>query len=163
MVQCAFSTNVVFLSVFLSVGQKSDVGFQWILRGHSPLMLSFCLSLCQLDKKVMSATNGYFEAILNSLIEVTTKELTKYERTKFETLITIHVHQRDIFNDLVRKICHVVSRHYMSFYVMSCLTRWEMCRAVFVMSCHLWRFGKKLRHVNSYHFLKDDMSFIVIS
>ena len=51
----------------------------------------------------MHVTNGYFEAILNSLIDVTTKELTKYERTKFETLIGIHVHQRDIFNDLVRR------------------------------------------------------------
>ncbi|XP_071957073.1 dynein axonemal heavy chain 5-like [Antedon mediterranea] len=54
------------------------------------------------DKKIMSTTNQYFMDILNTLIDVTTQDLTKYERTKFETLVTIHVHQRDIFDDLVR-------------------------------------------------------------
>ena len=54
------------------------------------------------DKKIMSATNAFFLEMLNKLIEVTTRDLTKFDRIKFETLITIHVHQRDIFNDLVR-------------------------------------------------------------
>ena len=54
------------------------------------------------DKKVMASTNQKFLNLLNSLIDVTTQELTKIERTKFETLVTIHVHQRDIFDDLVR-------------------------------------------------------------
>ncbi|CAH8645141.1 unnamed protein product [Heterobilharzia americana] len=54
------------------------------------------------DRRIMNTTNLFFLEILNELIGVTTQELSKIDRTKFETLITIHVHQRDIFNDLVQ-------------------------------------------------------------
>ena len=54
------------------------------------------------DKKIMQNTNQRFLNLLTTLIEQTTHDLTKFDRIKFETLVTIHVHQRDIFDQLTK-------------------------------------------------------------
>lgn len=53
------------------------------------------------DRKVMHDANNKFLELLNQLIDQTTKNLTKIQRIKYETLVTIHVHQRDIFDAMV--------------------------------------------------------------
>ena len=68
---------------------------------------TLALKNARTDKKIMADTDSQFQVMLDSLIEVTTKELSKIERTKFETLITIHLHQRDIFHALVSIILRV--------------------------------------------------------
>ena len=56
-------------------------------------------------KRAMVNANNRFQSILNSLIDHCTQELAKFDRVKFETLVIIHVHQRDIFDDLVKQNC----------------------------------------------------------
>ncbi|KAJ3166591.1 Dynein heavy chain 5, axonemal [Geranomyces variabilis] len=70
-------------------------------------MCEEALAASKTDKKKMAATNQKITELLNTLIEVTTRDLSKMDRTKYETLITIQVHHRDVFEKLFKS--HVKS------------------------------------------------------
>ncbi|KAF5397037.1 Dynein heavy chain region 2 [Paragonimus heterotremus] len=53
------------------------------------------------DRKIMQHTDTSFVRMLTTLIKQTTQNLTPVERTKYETLITVHLHQKDIFTAMV--------------------------------------------------------------
>ncbi|XP_037304127.2 dynein axonemal heavy chain 8-like [Pungitius pungitius] len=61
------------------------------------------LKIAEDDREAMPFTKKKFLDLLRELINQTTHDLSKFDRVKFETLVTIHVHQSDIFNDLVKK------------------------------------------------------------
>jgi len=80
--------------------QVGLLGLQMIWTSESEV----ALQNARFDKRAMPSAAQKFLEMLNQLIDVTTQDLTRNERTKFETLVTIHVHQKDIFDDLVRSV-----------------------------------------------------------
>lgn len=54
----------------------------------------YALRKCRSDKTIMKRTNTKFLNLLNHFIDLTVKDLTSLDRIRFETMVTIHVHQR---------------------------------------------------------------------
>ncbi|KAM4579488.1 dynein axonemal heavy chain 8-like, partial [Fundulus diaphanus] len=61
------------------------------------------LHTAEIDKEIMIFMKNKFLQLLSVLIKQTTRDLSKFDRVMYETLVTIHVHQSDIFNDMVKK------------------------------------------------------------
>ena len=74
------------------------IQFQWTAECQG------ALTMAKADKTVMNKALKKSEAILREMIVITTKsDLIKINRVNLETCITVHVHQRDVSEDLVKK------------------------------------------------------------
>ncbi|XP_063774922.1 dynein axonemal heavy chain 8 [Pseudophryne corroboree] len=78
--------------------QVGLLGIQMLWTMHSEK----ALTKAKEDRTILQITSQKFLRILNSLIGQASLDLKKYDRVKYEALITIHAHQRDIFDDLVK-------------------------------------------------------------
>ncbi|KAL0851104.1 hypothetical protein ABMA28_006975, partial [Loxostege sticticalis] len=88
-----------FLSGFWHFpGQAGLLGMQILWTSDA----EYALKKARVDKFIMRLTNQKNLDLLNGLIDQTVTDLNPLDRTRVETMITIHVHQRDIFDDLVR-------------------------------------------------------------
>ena len=62
------------------------------------------LTVARKDKTAMSKANKKAEALLKEMITITQRpSLGKNERKNLETVITVHVHQRDTSDELTKK------------------------------------------------------------
>ncbi|KAB0796033.1 hypothetical protein PPYR_10094 [Photinus pyralis] len=97
--QCFVNPDYDFIKGFVEFcGQAGLVGVQLLWTKEAEI----AIRKSRVDKIIMKATNQRFLDILNDLIDLTSKDLTKMQRTRYETMVTIHVHQRDIFDDMVQ-------------------------------------------------------------
>eukprot|EP00899_Mesostigma_viride_P009796 jgi/Mesvir1/18818/Mv04309-RA.2 len=85
--------------VFHHPAQVSLLGiqFQWTADAQTALATS------KADKSVMSKAMKKQDALLRDLVALTMRELSSNERTNLETIVTVHVHQRDTFEELLKK------------------------------------------------------------
>ena len=74
------------------------VQMQWTQDAHD------AISRARAEKQAMPTTQKKITELMQELCKMTTDDtLTKRDRTNIETLITIQVHQKDVFDDLVKK------------------------------------------------------------
>lgn len=83
--------------VFSTPAQVALLGvqFQWTAD------CTEALKLAKVDKNAMNKTLRKVDNILREMVEATTKDLSKLDRRNLETCVTVHVHQRDSFEEIV--------------------------------------------------------------
>lgn len=64
----------------------------------------YALKKARADKFIMRLTNQKNLDLLNGLIDQTVTDLAPLDRTRVETMITIHVHQRSVIINLLNTL-----------------------------------------------------------
>ncbi|KAF4648543.1 hypothetical protein FOL47_003095, partial [Perkinsus chesapeaki] len=105
---CSHDTGAVMNGMSLKefadryIGQVSLLGIQiiWTVDFQEALMKA----TREKDRQILPATNKKFQQMLADLVSYCLSDLgSKMNRTKYETLVTIHVHQRDLFQEVMKK------------------------------------------------------------
>jgi dynein heavy chain len=79
-----------------SIAQVALLGIQFVWT----VDFQDALARCKSDRAIMNTTSKKFQQMLTDLVGMCLTDLgSKMNRTKFETLVTIHVHQNDLFRD----------------------------------------------------------------
>lgn len=81
---------MVVVNVKFAKFQAGLVGIQILWTKEAEI----AIKRARIDRIIMKLTNQRFLELLNSLIDLTSKDLSKMIRTHYETMVTIHVHQR---------------------------------------------------------------------
>ncbi|CAG9855812.1 unnamed protein product [Phyllotreta striolata] len=97
--QCFKDPDYDFIGGFMQFcGQASLMGMQVLWTKDS----EEAIKKAKVDRNAMRIANEKFLDILNDLIDLTSKDISKLQRTQYETMVTIHVHQRDIFDTMCK-------------------------------------------------------------
>lgn len=97
--QCFVDPDYDFVAGFINYcGQAGLVGVQLLWTKEAEV----AIKRSKVDRSIMKNTNQRFLDLLNAFIDLTSKNLSKMDRIRFETMVTIHVHQRDIFDEVCR-------------------------------------------------------------
>ena len=107
----------VQMTIKSAVQEMQDVDLLQIIQKYPAQIGLLCLQMSWTaimeeailgDKKQMQSALQAVTTILNTLIQCTTTNLTKMDRIKYETLITIQVHHRDVSEELLKAGVHAL-------------------------------------------------------